>query len=122
MRSASRSPRQNAPGRPTRWPSWSASCSPTRAPTSPAPTTPSTAPRRPEHPRSPLPGSEDMGKMTSMEIPAHVPAELVRDFDFVDMRGETDVYAHFSKLHDGPDIIYSPRHGGHWIATRFDDM
>lgn len=60
--------------------------------------------------------------MNSTVIPAHVPADRVRDFDFVDMRGETDVYVHFSRLHEGPDIIWSPHHGGHWIATRFEDM
>ena len=59
--------------------------------------------------------------MTS-SIPAHVPQDLVRDFDFVDMRGETDVYEHFRKLHDGPDFFYTPHHGGHWVATRYADM
>jgi cytochrome P450 len=63
-----------------------------------------------------------MGSLITTEIPAHVPPGLVRDFDFVDMRGETDVYVHFSRLHDGPAIIWSPHHGGHWIATRFEDM
>jgi cytochrome P450 len=60
--------------------------------------------------------------MTGFTIPSHVPADLVRDFDFADMRGGTDVYAHFAALHDGPDIIYTPHHGGHWVATRFADM
>jgi len=60
--------------------------------------------------------------MTGFQIPPHIPAELVRDFDFADMRGGTDVYAHFAALHDGPDIFYTPRHGGHWVATRFSDM
>jgi cytochrome P450 len=60
--------------------------------------------------------------MTAMAIPAHVPPALVRDFDYLDMRGETDVYRHFGKLHDGPDIVWSPHYGGHWIATRYADM
>lgn len=60
--------------------------------------------------------------MTAATIPAHVPAELVRDFDYLDMGDETDVYRHFSKLHDGPDFFYTPRQGGHWVATRYADM
>lgn len=60
--------------------------------------------------------------MTASEIPSHVPAELVRDFDFVDMRGGKDVYAHFAALHAEPDIFYTPHHGGHWVATRYQDM
>jgi cytochrome P450 len=46
----------------------------------------------------------------------------VRDFAYLDMRGETDVYAHFRKLHAEPDIIYSPYYGGHWIVSRDEDM
>jgi cytochrome P450 len=60
--------------------------------------------------------------MPTAIIPPHVPSDLVRDFDFVDMRGEKDVYCHFGKLHDEPDIFYTPHHGGHWVATRFEDM
>jgi cytochrome P450 len=55
-------------------------------------------------------------------IPSHVPSQLVHDFDYTDMRGETDVFRHFGKLHDGPDIFYTPRLGGHWVVTRFSDM
>jgi cytochrome P450 len=51
-----------------------------------------------------------------------VPASLVRDFNFFDMRGETDVYRHFQKLHAGPDIFYSPHLGGHWVVTRYKDL
>ncbi|HKR45108.1 MAG TPA: cytochrome P450, partial [Paraburkholderia sp.] len=55
-------------------------------------------------------------------VPDHVPAELVKDFNYADMRGETDVYEHFRKLHDGPDIFWSPHHGGHWVVTRHEDI
>jgi cytochrome P450 len=64
---------------------------------------------------------QDFPIMTN-NIPSHVPPNLIRDFDFVDMRGETDVYEHFRKLHDGPDFFFTPHHGGHWVATRFADM
>ena len=55
--------------------------------------------------------------------PPHVPADRVVDFDYRDFPGhDTDVHLAWKKLHDGPDIIWSPRHGGHWIATRADDI
>jgi cytochrome P450 len=60
--------------------------------------------------------------MTTARIPAHVPPELVRDFDYYDLAAEPDVFRHFARLHDGPDIVYTPHHGGHWIATRYDDI
>lgn len=60
--------------------------------------------------------------MTANTVPGHVPQELVRDFNYVDMRGETDVYEHFRKLHDEPEIFFSPYHGGHWVVSRFDDL
>lgn len=60
--------------------------------------------------------------MLQDKIPAHVPAELVRDFDFVHMSGETDVHRFFKKLHDGPDFFYTPKQGGHWVVTRNADM
>lgn len=58
----------------------------------------------------------------TMQVPAHVPAELVRDFNYFDMRGETDLYEHFHKQQNGPDIFYAPYFGGHWVLTRYDDI
>ncbi len=55
-------------------------------------------------------------------IPAHVPTGLVRDFNYFDLQQDRDIHEHFHKLHRGPDIFYTPQHGGHWVATRFDDM
>lgn len=75
-----------------------------------------------------------MGKMqqrpwndTSLTIPSHVPNDAVRDFDFYFMdtrhRSDTfDVYDAYTRLHDGPDVFYTPRNGGHWVVTRYDDM
>lgn len=60
--------------------------------------------------------------MSQQSIPDHVPAELVKDFDYFNPEGEKDVFQHFRNLHDGPDIFYSPRHGGHWVVTRYKDM
>lgn len=57
--------------------------------------------------------------------PAHVPDELVVDFDYLHPagmeRGE-DVYTAWSHLQDGPDIVWTPRNGGHWIVTRGEDI
>lgn len=60
--------------------------------------------------------------MEQLNIPAHIPAHLVRDVVWNDLAGETDVYAHWAKFHDFPDIFYTPRGGGHWVATRHEDM
>lgn len=63
--------------------------------------------------------------MTTANIPPNVPAELVRDFDYANMGGENninDIYVNFKKLHDGPDIFWTPRYGGHWVVTRHEDM
>lgn len=60
--------------------------------------------------------------MHNSTIPSHVPADLVRDFNYVDMGGEKDVYQHFKKLHNGPDIFFTPHHGGHWVVTRYADI
>jgi cytochrome P450 len=56
-------------------------------------------------------------------IPDHVPPELVIDFNYFDPPGaEVDPHLAWKKLHDGPDIVYTPWNGGHWIATRADDV
>lgn len=60
---------------------------------------------------------------TGAAIPAHVPRELVVDFDFYAQGGKPEgVQMAFAKLHEGPDIVWTPHHGGHWIVTRLDDI
>jgi len=55
--------------------------------------------------------------------PAHVPTHLVVDFDYRDFPGhDTDVHLAWKRLHEGPDIFWSPRHGGYWVATRAADI
>lgn len=61
-------------------------------------------------------------KIASSPIPAHVPPALVRDYDWVDMKDETEPAGHFAKLESEPDIFWTPRYGGHWVATRYKDM
>ena len=61
--------------------------------------------------------------MDMENIPAHVPRELVREFDYrKEMVGLEDSYLEFSKLHQNPDIFYTPCQGGHWVATRYVDQ
>ncbi|MBK9012046.1 cytochrome P450 [Novosphingobium sp.] len=59
-------------------------------------------------------------------VPDNVPPELVVDFDYFAVDGSNgDPQATWKKLHDGPDIVWTPHYGGHWIATRaaeFDVM
>jgi cytochrome P450 len=57
-------------------------------------------------------------------IPDHVPAELVHDFDFLAPPGAADdVQLAWKRLHkEAPDIFWTPRNGGHWIATRGEDI
>jgi cytochrome P450 len=56
--------------------------------------------------------------------PAHVPPELVYDFDFFAPPGvEDDVHLAWNRLHEeAPDIFWTPRNGGHWVATRAEDI
>ena len=56
-------------------------------------------------------------------VPAHVPADRVVDFDYVnDPMLKTDPQAAYLRFRNGPDLIYTPRNGGHWIATRREHM
>lgn len=58
------------------------------------------------------------------QIPDHVPAELVYDFDFFcPPGGGDDIHLAWKRLHgQAPDIFWTPRNGGHWIATRAEDI
>ena len=57
------------------------------------------------------------------DIPANVPRELVVDFDIYAQGNALEgVQLAFAKLHNGPDIVWTPHNGGHWIATRAEDI
>jgi cytochrome P450 len=67
----------------------------------------------------------DLAVLNPAAIPPHVDPALVVDFDYMNPPGlaETgDVYRALGRLHDGPDIQWTPHHGGHWIATRGEDI
>jgi cytochrome P450 len=56
-------------------------------------------------------------------IPEHVPAKLVVDFDYFNFADSSDdLHLAWHRLHEGPDIFWTPRNGGHWIATRAADI
>ena len=71
-----------------------------------------------------------MNAMTSMLAPApdHVPQDLVRDFDLYNLPGTVngytdDIHALWKQVQDShPDIFWTPRHGGHWMLTRYREM
>jgi cytochrome P450 len=53
-------------------------------------------------------------------LPDHVPAALWRDFDIFQLPGsETDPHrALLAVQRDAPEIFWTPRNGGHWVAIR----
>jgi cytochrome P450 len=56
-------------------------------------------------------------------VPENVPHELIVDFDgFHPVGVDEDVQLAWAALHKGPDIVWTPRNGGHWIATRAADI
>ncbi|WP_157218904.1 cytochrome P450 [Flavisphingomonas formosensis] len=56
-------------------------------------------------------------------IPDHVPPHLVRDIDIFGLKPvDGDIHLAWHALHDGPDIFYTPRNGGHWVFTRAEDI
>jgi cytochrome P450 len=58
-------------------------------------------------------------------IPAHVPANLVFDFDVYNPPGaDEDFHVALKRLHapDVPEVFWTPRQGGHWVLTRGEDI
>jgi len=58
------------------------------------------------------------------EKPSHVPDRLVVDFDMYDFDGgAAGPQAALREIQIAcPDIFWTPRNGGHWVATRADDI
>lgn len=53
--------------------------------------------------------------------PAHVPGHLITDYDYMRPGPEgTDPLAAVTVLHGLPPVVWTPRHGGHWIVTKGD--
>jgi cytochrome P450 len=57
-------------------------------------------------------------------VPAHVPANLVYDFDiYNDEQIRKDLHASYARLHrEAPPVFYTPANGGHWLITRHELM
>jgi cytochrome P450 len=61
----------------------------------------------------------DIAVSLQSAVPPHVRPELVVDFDYLnDPRLTLDPHEAYQGLAGGPDIVYTPRNGGHWIAAR----
>lgn len=59
--------------------------------------------------------------MLATAVPSHVPTDRVIDFDIFNPPGiETDYFAAWTALLDGPGLVWSTANGGHWIAARGD--
>lgn len=56
--------------------------------------------------------------------PGHVPVDLVRNFDLYDIPGaEDDIQAAYAAIQQSShDIFWTPHNGGHWVATRGEDI
>lgn len=48
--------------------------------------------------------------------------DLIRKFDIFDLVETHDLHADLMKWFDGPRLFYSPCNGGHWVATRAEDI
>lgn len=61
---------------------------------------------------------------TLLNVPDHVPADLVHEFDIYDDPGiRRDLHRQYARILDeAPGIFYSPLNGGHWMVTRFDTI
>jgi cytochrome P450 len=61
--------------------------------------------------------------VTVVPRPSHVPPDRVVDFNVHAPPGGTqDLIRAWRSLQDGPDIVWAPYHGGHWIFTRAEDI
>lgn len=69
-----------------------------------------------------------MVEQQRVPVPDHVPVALVHDIDLYappGMEGGTssDVHMVWKGVQDGlPPVFWTPRHGGHWIATRYAEI
>lgn len=60
--------------------------------------------------------------MKQVAIPAHVPAERVYSFDFIDDVQTGGLHdAHIALHKSAPDVFFTPYNDGHWMVTRFAD-
>lgn len=64
-----------------------------------------------------------MSSVDTPSIPDHVPPHLVIDLDIYDVPGGTaDPQAAWRVVQGKGPLVYTPRNGGHWIATEAGDI
>jgi cytochrome P450 len=52
-----------------------------------------------------------------------LPADQIIDFDYFAVEPvNDDIHVGWKRLHDGPEIFYTPLNGGHWVFTRAEDI
>src|SRR5471032_39316 len=69
------------------------------------------------------PGRAAMSVLAAVEMPAHIPPELAVDFDFMRSGPEgSDPFEAWTRLHGLVPLVWTPRNGGHWLATRGEDI
>ncbi|BAI74843.1 cytochrome P450 (plasmid) [Azospirillum sp. B510] len=59
------------------------------------------------------------------DYPDHVPADRVFDVEVYAIPGaDRDFHLALKAMHDHglPDVFWTPRQGGHWVVTRYEDM
>jgi len=67
---------------------------------------------------------EGHGNFSTVAKPAHVPDDLVVDFNYLaPIPDGEDNYTVLHRLQQhGNDILWTPHNGGHWIVTRAEDI
>src|SRR5512139_127507 len=67
---------------------------------------------------------EGAGNYGAVDRPAHVPPELVVDYNYLaPIPVGEDNYDVLKRLQEkGHDILWTPQNGGHWILTRAEDI
>jgi cytochrome P450 len=60
--------------------------------------------------------------LTTLTPPAHVPAELVVDFNLEDHSIAADLQGRLAELRETTPVAWTPHGGGQWILTRYEDV
>ena len=52
-----------------------------------------------------------------------IASDKILEFDFFAVEPiDDDIHLGWKKLHEGPEIFYTPLNGGHWVFTRAEDI
>lgn len=75
-------------------------------------------------PETPSDSLAPRASSAAAEAPPHLAQAHIVDFDYLHPDGfdGAEVYSALKPLHDLPDILWTPRNGGHWIVTRSEDV